>query len=47
MTRLISAVARLLRERDAETAPHFHQSANDALPAVCFDTDCRYPRLDA
>jgi hypothetical protein len=47
MPRLISAVARLLREHDAEPRPHLHQSAHGtAMPAVCYDRDCRYPRLD-
>jgi hypothetical protein len=48
MPRLISAVARLLRERDADPGPHFHQGSDGAdAPAVCFDSHCPYPRLDA
>jgi hypothetical protein len=47
MPRFISAVARLLRERDVDPGPHFHQSAHGAeAPAVCFDPQCQYPRLD-
>lgn len=48
MPRLISAVARLLRDHDADTdRPHLHQSAHGAdVPAVCFDAHCRFPRLD-
>ena len=48
MPRLISAVARLLRDHDADPAPHLHQSAHGvAMPAVCYDRECRYPRLDS
>ena len=48
MPRLISAVARLLREPDANPGPHFHQSAHGAVaPAVCDTPRCPYPRLDA
>ena len=43
--RLISWITGILRDADGEAQPHFHQGP-ESLPAVCYDEDCRSPRLD-
>lgn len=47
MPRIIGAVSRALQRRSAAPTTHFHQSAHGAaMPAVCDDPRCPYPRLD-
>jgi hypothetical protein len=46
MKRVINWIADVVRDPQPQAQVHFHQGP-ESTPAVCYDTRCRYPRLDA
>ena len=45
MTRIISALNSILRLGEREAPVHFHSTAYEDQPEVCYDERCSRPRL--
>jgi hypothetical protein len=45
MSKLVAALRRTLGTPQSEPEVHFHQGQTDNAPEVCYDGNCRRPRL--